>query len=228
MMNRRNLVIAIGTGALAVFGAAALFYRRQSASNPSGPAQESSMLVRPHAPIIGPMNAPVTIVEFFDPACETCRAMYPVVKKIMADYPNDVRLVVRYAPFHKGADEAVRILEMARKQGLYVKIKEAILAAQPEWADHGQPRIELAWKAAEAAGLDVNAARKGMMNADVTAILTQDMADIRAAGVRQTPTFFVNGKPLPSFGARQLVDLVRSEVEARKRQEIDTNSPKLR
>lgn len=212
-MNRRNLILAIGAIAVAGFGASTLFYNRRTASI-SAPAQESNMLVRPHAPVIGPANAPVTIVEFFDPACETCRAMYPVVKDILAKYPTDVRLVVRYAPFHKGADEAVRILEMGRKQGMYVKIKEAILAAQPEWADHGQPKIELAWAAAGAAGLNIDAARKGMMAADVTTILTQDMTDLRAAGVRQTPTFFVNGKPLPSFGIRQLQELVRAEVEA--------------
>lgn len=216
-MNRRTLVISVGAIAIAAFGASALMYRQNMASMPAGPAQESTTLVRPHAPIIGPVSAPVTIVEFFDPACETCRAMYPIVKKIMAEYPNDVRLIVRYAPFHKGADEAVRILEMARKQGIYVKVMEALLDAQPEWADHGQPKIELAWKAAATAGLDVATARKGMMDKDVTAVLTQDLADIRAAGVRQTPTFFVNGKPLPSFGVRQLVDLVRSEVEAAKR-----------
>lgn len=92
-----------------------------------------------------------------------------------------------------------------------------MLAAQAEWADHGQPQIEKAWAAAGAAGLNVDAARKSMMAADITAILTQDMADIHEAKVRQTPTFFVNGKPLPSFGVRQLVELVQSEVAATKK-----------
>ena len=36
--------------------------------------------------------------------------------------------------------------------------------------------------------------------------------DVALARVTQTPTFFVNGKPLPSFGPQQLVDLVNSEV----------------
>ena len=45
-------------------------------------------LVRPHSPIMGRADAPVTIVEFFDPACETCRAFYPIVKKIMAEHPG--------------------------------------------------------------------------------------------------------------------------------------------
>lgn len=149
-------------------------------------------------------TAPVTIVEFFDPACEACRAMYPHVKKLLVDYPNDVRVVIRYAPFHKGSDDAGRLLEAARKMALYVPVKEALLAAQPEWADHGRPKPELAWAAAKTTGLDIEAARKIGATQPITDALKQDMADIRTVGVKQTPTFFVNGKPLPSFGVRQL------------------------
>ena len=76
---------------------------------------EQTRLVRMHSPILGPQGAPVTIVEFFDPACETCRAFYPIVKSLMAKYPEDVRLVIRYAPFHRGSDQVVKLLEAARR-----------------------------------------------------------------------------------------------------------------
>lgn len=46
-----------------------------------------------------------------------------------------------------------------------------------------------------------------------TAVLTQNMADLRAVVVQQPPTIFVNGKPPASFGVRQLVDLLSTEVE---------------
>ncbi|MFB1030909.1 MAG: thioredoxin domain-containing protein, partial [Thauera sp.] len=85
-------------------------------------AVEGSRLVRMHTPIIGPQNAPVTIVEFFDPACETCRAFYPIVKQIMAQHPDKVRLALRYAPFHHGSDQVVKLIEAARKQGLYTPV----------------------------------------------------------------------------------------------------------
>jgi hypothetical protein len=41
----------------------------------------------------------------------------------------------------------------------------------------------------------------------------QEVADVKADNVRQTPTFFVNGQPLVDFGPQQLADLVRSKVE---------------
>jgi protein-disulfide isomerase len=46
----------------------------------------------------------------------------------------------------------------------------------------------------------------------ITTVLETDIADMRANGINRTPTFFVNGKPLPTFGAQQLFELVRSEV----------------
>ncbi len=173
---------------------------------------EQVRLVRMHSPVFGPQDAPVTIVEFFDPACETCRAFYPIVKKLMAKYPNDVRLVFRYAPFHQGSDQVVKLLESSKSQGQYQAVLEAVLAAQPSWADHGQPNIENAFKAAEQAGLDLSKARKDMENPGMQAVLQQDMEDLTALKVTKTPTFFVNGRSLPSFGPDQLAELVAEEV----------------
>ncbi|MDP2985103.1 thioredoxin domain-containing protein [Hydrogenophaga sp.] len=173
---------------------------------------EQTRLVRMHSPVLGPQGAPVTIVEFFDPACETCRAFYPLVKNLMAQYPNDVRLVIRYAPFHQGSDVVVKLLEAARSQGKYQTVLEAVLAAQPAWADHGQPNIENAFKVAEQAGLDLTKARQDMEKPGMHALLQQDIEDLTALQVTKTPTFFVNGRSLPSFGPDQLATLVAEEV----------------
>ncbi|MDO8887598.1 MAG: thioredoxin domain-containing protein [Hydrogenophaga sp.] len=173
---------------------------------------EQTRLVRMHSPVLGPQGAPVTIVEFFDPACETCRAFYPLVKNLMAQYPNDVRLVIRYAPFHQGSDVVVKLLEAARSQGKYQTVLEAVLAAQPAWADHGLPNIENAFKVAEQAGLDLTKARQDMEKPGMQALLQQDIEDLTALQVTKTPTFFVNGRSLPSFGPDQLATLVAGEV----------------
>jgi protein-disulfide isomerase len=178
---------------------------------------EQVRLVRMHSPVFGPQNAPVTIVEFFDPACETCRAFYPIVKSLMAKYPNDVRLVLRYAPFHKGSDQVIKLLESSKTQGKYQTVLEAVLAAQPSWADHGQSNIENAFKAAEQAGLDLSKARKDIENTGMQAVLQQDIEDLTALQVTQTPTFFVNGRSLPSFGPDQLATLVAEEVSKAKK-----------
>lgn len=173
---------------------------------------EQSRLVRMHSPVLGPQAAPVTIVEFFDPACETCRAFYPLVKELMAQYPQEVRLVIRYAPFHRGSDTVVKLLEAAKAQGRYQTVLEALLAAQPEWADHAQPNVQAAFKVAERAGLDLAKAVEDMQKPGMQALLQQDIEDLTALQVNKTPTFFVNGRSLPSFGPEQLAALVAQEV----------------
>lgn len=174
-------------------------------------------LVRFHSPVFGPSSAPVTIVEFFDPACETCRAFYPIVKKILDQYPDDVRLVIRYAPFHGGSDRVVKLLEASKRQNKYLPVLEAVLATQPQWADHGKPNIDLVFEAAKAAGLDIEKAKIDAQGADIAAVLRQDVEDLTALEVTKTPTFFVNGRGLPSFGDQQLLALVAEEVSKAKK-----------
>lgn len=213
-MNRRPLVLFIGLMALAGFAIAAFLYVRSTDATVQPPTLiVSDSLVRDHSPIIGPADARVTIVEFFDPSCEACRAFYPIVKQILAQFPKDVRLVLRYTPLHEGSDEAVRILDAARRQGKFEPVLETLLEHQPEWAVHGAPDLEKAWAFAGDAGLDVAQARRAATSPEIDAVLKQDIADVQANGVQRTPSFFVNGKTLTKFGPQELYDLVRSEVE---------------
>lgn len=210
-MSRRIVVIAIGVLAVVGFAVAAFFYDRASTvPQATAPVPENSALERFNSPSFGPANAPVTIVEFFDPSCESCRAFYPIVKKMMSQHPTDVRLVLRYVKLHKGSEEAIRLLEAARKQGVFAPVLEAVLEAQPQWHDDAQ--ASAAWDAAAQAGLDVAKAREEMVSPEITATIERDAADAKTVGVRGTPTFFVNGKPLTNFGAQQLYDLIWSEI----------------
>jgi protein-disulfide isomerase len=175
-----------------------------------------SHLVRSHSPVLGAANAPVTVVEFLDPACEACRAYAPLVKQILFAHPEDVRVVVRYAAFHPGSDEAVRILEAARRQGKFDEVLGALFERQQEWASHHAPNIDNAWKIAGSAGLGMARARRDARTGEVDALLKQEADDVVALKVERTPTFIVNGKLLVDFGPEQLMQLVASEVAAAK------------
>jgi len=212
-VNRRQMIVAgTATALLGAFGAGAYFVAGDRSRKSAVQTAEPSVLVRPHSPVIGPENAPVTIVEFFDPSCEACRAFHPFVKQILARFPGKVRVVIRYAAFHRGSDEAVRILETARLQGVFLPVLDALLAAQPQWAAHGAPQLDIAWNAAAQAGLDVERAQRERLMPHIAAALNFDAADVATLGIRSTPTFYVNGKPLAEFGPQQLLELVQSEV----------------
>ena len=207
-----SVAVVLGIALIAFLVGMNLYQRKMQDAQEQKATEQTDRLVRMHSPVLGPQNAPVTIVEFFDPACETCRAFYPIVKNLMAKYPTEVRLVLRYAPFHAGSDQVIKLLEAAKKQDNYWEVLEMVLAAQPMWADHGNPNVELAYKAAEHAGLDLKLALTDAATPAIEAVLQQDVADLTALNVTQTPTFFVNGRPLPSFGEEQLATLVAQEV----------------
>ncbi|HEV7437299.1 MAG TPA: thioredoxin domain-containing protein [Pseudorhizobium sp.] len=151
-MNRRLIVGITVLAAIVVFGVGAWYYEGIKAREAESVTPEATWLVRAHSPVLGRADAPVKIVEFFDPSCEACRAFYSLVKSALEAYPDDVRLVIRYTPFHQGSDEAVRILEAARKQGKFEAVLTALMAKQPEWAMHGQPNLERAWAIAREEG----------------------------------------------------------------------------
>ncbi|MBC24686.1 MAG: disulfide bond formation protein DsbA [Phycisphaerae bacterium] len=216
-MTRKSLILGALALALAAFAAAAWLVTRPAPVAGAAPVapEMAGALLRPYSPILGPEEAPVTIVEFFDPACEACRAFYPVVKDIMAEHGDAVRVAIRYTPFHgEASEEAIRVLEAARMQGVFEPVLEALLREQLRWASHGAPEPGLLLEIAAAAGLDAEAAKTQMLAPDVLGILNQDRADVEAVGVSGTPTFFVNGKPLDPFGEVELRALVAAEVAA--------------
>ena len=217
-MNRRTLLIGASALGLAAFGGGAfvLNRRRQTeadAAAAAAPAVDPVLLVRSYSPSFGPSDAPVTLVEFFDPSCEACRAFHPVVQEIRRQFPTQVRVVMRYTVFHEGSDEAVRILETARMQDKFEPVLDALLEQQPGWAVHGAPQLDIAWEIAGAVGLDLDKAEGDMLFPGITGILNQDMADVEALDIRQTPTFFLNGRRLDSFSAESLIADVRFAVE---------------
>ncbi|HZX17298.1 MAG TPA: thioredoxin domain-containing protein, partial [Pseudomonas sp.] len=180
-------------------------------------AANNAALVRMHSPTLGPAEAPLVVVEFLDPACETCAAFYPLVKEILAANPGRIRLVLRYAPFHQGSDQVVAALEAARKQGKFWPALEALLKAQADWAPHHRAEVDRIWKHLEGAGLNLQQLRSDMMAPEIIRVIEQDLIDAQTLKVSKTPDFFVNGQPLPRFGYEPLQDLVAQALAASKR-----------
>jgi protein-disulfide isomerase len=211
-MNKKWMVVLTLVVVVVAFAAGVAIYRDRTGQQVAQDLQSNSQsLVRAHSPVFGNPDAKVTIVEFFDPACETCRAFYPIVKGIVASSFGEVRLVVRYAPLHAGSDVAIKILEAARKQGKYWEAVEKTLADQPRWADHHNPKPDLIWESIGGIGLDMTRARADAQALELDDLIVQDVVDMRALKVDKTPGFFVNGRPLEDFGVKQLQTLIEQE-----------------
>lgn len=214
-MKQKYLVAISAILLLLAFVGGAIYYKKQQTQAAAEAYQRNkSTFVRDYSPTHGNPAAKVELVEFFDPACETCREFYPFVKKLMDAHPDKIRLYARYAPFHNGSDYVVKILAAANKQGKFWETLEAVFAAQASWSPQHRPQPELVWNYIGNVGLDIKRLRQDMESPEIENIVRQDLADAKTLKVTATPEFFVNGKPMPSFGYDQLKTLVEDALSS--------------
>ena len=212
-MKKQFIVLISLVCLILLFGLGVNLYKSQQAKKYRFMAQENaSTFVREYSQTLGSDDAKVYLIKFSDPACETCSAFHPFVKKLMAANPGKIKLVIRYAPFHDGSDYFVKILEASKRQGKFWETLDIMYKTQRHWASHHNPQPQRIWQFLPRAGLDLEKIRADMRDPEIAAIIQQDLADVKTLNVRKTPGFFVNGKPLPSFGYKQLQELVESEI----------------
>jgi protein-disulfide isomerase len=185
-----------------------------STSAPSG------QLIREDSQTMGPADARVTLVEFYDPECESCAEFAPVVKKIYSDYGGKLRVVMRYMPLHKNSITAANFLEAAGEQGKFWEARDLLFKKQPEWGEkHGAPpdpnapSINILFdKYAKELGIDMDKARASINARKFDEKISRDRKDGQDLGVRKTPSFFVNGRELARFGEPFLRTLIEEEM----------------
>ncbi|MCW8900454.1 MAG: DsbA family protein [Gammaproteobacteria bacterium] len=214
-MKKNTIVIATAILFVVVFIAAASIYKSQKDKALSSASLANIEHVqRDYSPKMGPLDAKVTIVEFFDPACGTCSAFYPLVKQLMNEHPGKVNLVLRYLPLHTNSDVIVSIFEAARLQGRFWETLELAYKTGDLWIEHHTAIPEKFWAQLGGLGMDMEKLYVDAQSAEIAERIKQDLRDAQQLKVSKTPGFFVNGKPLVHFGYEQLKQLVESEVAA--------------
>ena len=158
------------------------------------------------APTVGPADALVTIVEFFDYQCPYCRRVEVTLNQLLARYPKDVRLVLRQnpLPFHARALPAANLALEARAE----KGDAGFLEANRQLFDDKLDKLEESDLIAlgKTLKLDENRVKLAITkNTHATEIEADaDLAsDFKASG---TPYFFINGQRLS--GAQPLENFV--------------------
>ena len=201
-------VLAASAAAILLVVAAGVFLYGQSSSPASRPG-----LAAPHAPTVGDPGAKVHIVEFLDPACETCATFYPLMKRMLADNPGKIRLSIRHVPFHQGSEYVVALLEASREQDKYWQTLETLLAKQDQWTIDHAVHPERVPPLLAGVGLDFDRLAADMKAPKVEQRMALDRLDAAQLKVTKTPEYFVNGRQMPTFGRQQLERLVRDELK---------------
>jgi Na+/H+ antiporter NhaA len=177
-----------------LFRATALLPRRLRIRALLGSAQPLVDLYRDVDPerdhIRGPIDAPVTVVEYGDFECPYCGQAEPVVRELRRDF-TDVRYVWRHVPLndvHPHAQLAAEAAEAAADQGAFWEMHDLLLDNQ----DALQPDDLVAY--AELLGLDVERFTNSLREHTGAGRVAEDIDSADLSGVTGTPTFFINSR----------------------------------
>ena len=163
-----------------------------------------------NSPSKGPKDAPITVVMFQDFQCPFSKRSQPTIQQVMDAYPGQVRVVFKNFPlaFHKDAPLAHEASLAAGAQGKFWEMHDKI------FTDQKQMGIENLKGYAEELGLDMEQFNKDLETNRYKKVVDDDMKLAKGAGVRGTPTFFINGKKL--VGAKPLSEFQKVIGPAKK------------
>jgi Na+/H+ antiporter NhaA len=157
--------------------------------------------------IRGPIEAPVTVVEYGDFECPYCGQAEPVLRELLRDF-GDVRYVWRHLPLndvHPNTQLAAEAAEAAAEQGAFWEMHDKLLANQ----DRLRPSDLVSY--ADELGLDVDRFTDSLRSHTGAGHVAEDVDGADLSGVTGTPTFFINERR--HFGAYD-IDTLSAEVRA--------------
>jgi protein-disulfide isomerase len=161
-----------------------------SASDPSEPRGAEPPHVR------GNSNAPVTVEEFADFQCPSCGYYYPELKKIEAEFGDNLRVIFRERPLvppHEHALIAAQAAEAAGLQNHFWEMHDKLYENQKTWSE-ASDLVPLFVDYAKQIGLDTDRFLKDLNGEAVATRIFQDGKRVHALNVVSTPTFYVNGQ----------------------------------
>jgi protein-disulfide isomerase len=162
--------------------------------------------------VLGPADAPVTVLEYGDYECPFCRGAFRDVHRMLDEYPGRIRFVFRNFPIkqvHPHAEQAAEAAEAAAAQDQFWPMYELLL----------QPYARLDTDAlvdyAERIGLDIPRFRADITDQRYARRINDDVQEGLRNGVNQTPKFYVNGRRVDGkVPLEHLEELVRAAIAA--------------
>ncbi|MGP4056691.1 MULTISPECIES: DsbA family protein [Mycolicibacterium] len=169
---------------------------KDAPTSAQGQGEDVGQLVRDNSRRLTTVpNSDVTFVEFLDFECEACRAAFPMVEQLRAEYGDRVNFVIRYFPIqsHFNAERAARAVEAAAQQDKFEPMYKKMYETQSEWGEQQTPADSRFRGFAAELGLDMAAFDAAYNDPATLDRVNVDVADGKALGVKGTPTFFIDG-----------------------------------
>jgi protein-disulfide isomerase len=141
--------------------------------------------------VLGPPDAPVTLVEYGDFQCPYCRAAHFVLRNVLANMGDEMRFVFRHMPLtqvHPMAEMAAEASEAAGAQGQFWPYHDGLYENQ----DALSPALIMAL--AKRLGLDLDRFADDLQSHRFAGKVKEDFIGAVRSGAAGTPTFFINGE----------------------------------
>jgi protein-disulfide isomerase len=204
------IILAVGVAA-----AAAMYLSRQP-EPVTETAAATTLDTKGGGHFRGPESAVVTLVEFGDYQCPSCRAYAPVVQEVLNRYPKQVRLEFHHYPLisiHPNSMAASTAAEAAGEQGKYWEMHDLLFEAQDQWAP--SPNAEQEFLAlASRIGLNANAFMQAMRSPQLRDRILQDVVRAREANIEAVPTFFIDGQQIHvPLSVQAFVDIIDARLK---------------
>lgn len=170
----------------------------------------------------GAQDGKVTLVEFGDFQCPACGAYEPIIKQVLSDNKDTLKLVYRHFPLtqiHKNALPAAVATEAAGLQGKFWEMHDILYDKQGEWGNALNAR-DYILTYATTIGLDMQKFQTDLTNKSLEEKVLGEYKEGIRLGVQGTPSFFLNGKKLEGpLDLGKFNALIKAEVA--KSQTID-------
>ena len=162
--------------------------------------------------VLGPGDAPVTVLEYGDYECPFCRGAARDLHRMLDLYPGSIRFAFRNFPIpqlHPHAEQAAQAAEAAAAQGKFWEMYELLLRPS-SGLDLGSL---LGY--AQSLSLDVERFRKEVTDGAYAAKIERDVREGVSNGVNATPKFYVDGRRIDGkFPLEGLEDAIRASIPA--------------
>jgi protein-disulfide isomerase len=144
------------------------------------------------SPVLGPANAPVSVVIFSDFQCPFCGRVEPTLKQLQTDYAGKVKFIWKNQPlpFHPNAMPAAKAAMAAGAQGKFWQMHDLMFQNQQQLGDQSYEK----W--AKDLGLNMDKWKADMASPKIAAAIEADSKQGTALGANGTPSFFINGRSL--------------------------------
>lgn len=209
LFSTRNIIIAIVLALIAFFA----YNKYSQVKKLEAPV---NVVTQADDHYVGPANAKVTVVEYADFQCPSCKAFEPIVTSVEAKYGDKVKFVYRYFPLtqiHQNAMLSAIAAEAAGRQNKFWELKKVMFEKQEEWANSLDAEAKILGYAATL-GIDVNKMKTDMATAEVKTRVERDMKEAVSIGLQGAPSFIINGQRITDLSKIASVEAFSAYLDA--------------